>query len=508
MDFDFSFILFLTSTFVFVFIFIFIFALFKTTKYSNKNLPPGPRKLPFIGNLHLLSGSAPPHHVLANLATKHGPLMHLKLGEISALVVSTPETAEHFLKANDAVFSSRPSLLAPEINCYGNTDIAFAPYGDYWRQLRKICSLQLFTAKRVGSFRPIRKEEVSNLCKSVAMRAGEAINLTEKVAAANLNIMVKAAFGKKSDGEVFELNSIIKEAQEFVTCFNVVDVYPSWRLLRVFSGMRRKIERHHELLDKILESIIKERRNARGNDEGDGDGDGNLLDVLLRLQGDGSLQIPLTTDNIKSVLMDGAGVESSTTATDWAMAEMLKNPRVLKKAQDEVRSVFDGKNQVDESHFHELKYLKLVIKETLRLHPPVPLLLPRESREHCVIDRYQIPAKTWVLVNAWAIGRDPNQWEDPESFKPERFLEKQIDFKANNTFQYIPFGGGRRICPAIGFGIANIEIQMAMLLYHFDWILPHGIKPKDLDMKESSGLSGKRKCDLTLIPVVKRPLLQ
>lgn len=140
---------------------------------------------------------------------------------------------------------------------------------------------------------------MSNLCKSVAARAGEAINLTEKVAAANLNVMVRAAFGKKSDGEVFELNSIIKEAQEFVTCFNVVDVYPSWRLLRVFSGMRRKIERHHERLDRILESIIAERRNAKGNDEGDGD----LLDVLLRLQGDGSLQIPLTTDNIKSVLM-------------------------------------------------------------------------------------------------------------------------------------------------------------------------------------------------------------
>lgn len=169
-----------------------------------------------------------------------------------------------------------------------------------------------------------------------------------------------------------------------------------------------------------------------------------------------------------------------------------------------MRSVFDGKNQVDESRFHELTYVKLVIKETLRLHPPGPLLLPRESREKCVIEKYQIPAKTWVLVNAWAIGRDPDHWEDPESFKPERFLEKQIDFKANNTFQYIPFGGGRRICPAIGFGIANIEIQMAMLLYHFDWILPR----EDLDMKESSGLSGKRKCDLSLIPVVKRPLLQ
>ncbi|KAL1537170.1 salviol synthase-like [Salvia divinorum] len=378
MDFDSSLILFLTFTSVLVFVFV----LFRTNNLKYTNLPPGPWKLPFIGNLHLLSGSAPPHNVLSNLATKHGPLMHLKQGEISAVVVSSADTAEHFLKANDVVFASRPSLLAPEINCYGNTDIAFAPYGDYWRQLRKICSLQIFTAKRVLSFRQIREEEVSELCKSVALNAGSAINLTEKVGATNLDIMRLR-------------NSSLAS---------------TLRLLRVFSGMRRKIMKHHEQLNRILDSIIEERKKAKGNDA---DGDRDLLDVLLRLQGDGSLQIPLTTDNIKSVLMDGAGVESSTTATDWAMAEMLKNPRVLKKAQDEVRAVFDGQNQVDESRFHELKYLKLVIKETLRLHTPGPLLLPRESREHCVIENYQIQAKTWVLVNAWAIGRDPEHWEDP-----------------------------------------------------------------------------------------------
>lgn len=187
------------------------------------------------------------------------------------------------------------------------------------------------------------------------------------------------------------------------------------------------------------------------------------------------------------------------------MAEMLKNPRILKKAQDEVRSVFDGKNQVQECSFHELHYLKLVIKETLRLHPPGPLLLPRESRERREINGYEIPAKSWVLINAWAIGRDPKHWVEAESFKPERFLEKAVDFKAT-TMEYIPFGAGRRICPAIAFGIANIEIQLAMLLYHFDWVLPHGMKPEELDMKEASGLSGRMKLDLKVIPIIRRPL--
>ncbi|XP_057801989.1 salviol synthase-like [Salvia miltiorrhiza] len=508
MDFDTPSIPFLISIFMFVvFVFVFVSVLSKTGKRST-DLPPGPRKLPFIGNLHLLAGSAPPHHIFANLASKYGPLMHLKLGEIGAVVVSSPETAKEFLRTNDVVFASRPSLLATEINCYGNTDIAFSPYGDYWRQLRKICTLQLLTARRVQSFRPIREGEVSELCKWIALREGSTINLTEKLTTTNLNIMIMAAFGKKS-GEAAKLKDIIKEAQEFLNVFNIVDVYPSFKFLRLFSRMRKKIEEHHRHLNRITESVIEERRRRRGDaSEGGGGGEdeGDFLGVMLKLQGDGSLEIPLTTDNIKAVLLNGAGVESSTTTVDWAMAEMLKNPTILQKAQDEVRGVFDAKNYVNESCFHELNYLKLVIKETLRLHPPGPLLLPRQSREPCEINGYQIPAKTWVLVNAWAIGRDPKHWEDAECFKPERFLEKLVDFKAN-TFDYIPFGAGRRICPGIGFGIANIEIELAMLLYHFDWILPHGMEPQELDMTELSAMSGRRKCSFNVIPIIRRPLL-
>ncbi|XP_057801988.1 salviol synthase-like [Salvia miltiorrhiza] len=512
MDLDTSSIPFLISIFMFVFMFVFAFVfvfvpvLFRTGKPST-DLPPGPRKLPFIGNLHLLAGSALPHHTLANLANKYGPLMHLKLGQIDAVVVSSPETAEEILKRNDVVFASRPSLLATEINCYGNTDIAFSPYGDYWRQLRKICTLQLLTARRVQSFRPIREGEVSELCNWIALQEGSTINLTEKLITTNLNIMIMAAFGKKS-GEVGKLKDIIMEAHELVTVFNIVDVYPSLKFLRLFSGMRKKIEEHHRHLNRITESVIEERRRQGDAAEGGGGGEdeGDFLGVMLKLQGDGSLEIPLTTDNIKAVLLDGAGVESSTTTVDWAMAEMLKNPTILQKAQDEVRGVFDGKNYVDESCFHELNYLKLVIKETLRLHPPGPLLLPRQSREPCAINGYQIPSKTWVLVNAWAIGRDPKHWKDAECFKPERFLEKIVDFKAN-TFDYIPFGAGRRICPGIGFGIANIEIELATLLYHFDWILPHGMEPQELDMTELSGMSGRRKCSFNVIPIIRRPLL-
>ena len=175
-----------------------------------------------------------------------------------------------------------------------------------------------------------------------------------------------------------------------------------------------------------------------------------------------------------------AGSETSATAVDWAMAEMIKNPSVMKKAQDEVRQVFSRKGSVDETGISEMKYLKCVVKETLRLHPSVPLLLPRESREKCEINGYEIPARTRIIVNAWAMGRDPRYWTEPESFMPERFLDSSIDFKGTN-FEYIPFGAGRRICPAMLFGLINVEVPLATLLYHFDWKLPNGMKNEELD---------------------------
>jgi cytochrome P450 len=198
-----------------------------------------------------------------------------------------------------------------------------------------------------------------------------------------------------------------------------------------------------------------------------------------------------------------AGGETSSGAVLWGMSEMVKNPKVMEEAQSEVRRVFDKKGFVDETEFHQLVYLKSVIKETLRLHPSLPLLLPRESRERCKINGYEIPAKTRILVNAWAIGRDPRYWIEAESFKPERFANSLIDFNGTN-FEYIPFGAGRRMCPGLAFGIPNVELPLAQLLYHFDWKLPNGMKNEELDMAESFGISVGRKHDLCLIPITRR----
>lgn len=461
-------------------------------------LPPGPWKLPLIGNLHQMAmGGALPHHTLLNLAHKYGPLMHLQLGEISAVVVSSPDMAKEIMKTHDLNFVQRPELLSPKILAYDSADIAFAPYGDYWRQMRKICTLELLSAKRVNSFTFIREDEVAKLIQSIQFSActGSQVNVSKTVYSLVSTFLSRAAFGKKSEYED-ELLCLLKKAIELTGGFDLADLFPSMKPIHLINRMKAKLEDMQKELDKILENIIKEHQSSHGK----GKAEENLLDVLLRVQQSGSLEIPVTINNIKAVIWDiMAGADTSATVLEWAMSELLKNPRVMKNAQAEVREAFRGKKTIGESDVQELSYLKLVIKETMRLYPPVPLLLPRECREPCEIDGYKIPVKTKVIVNAWALGRDPKFWHDAEKFIPERFDGIDLDFKGNN-FEYIPFGAGRRMCPGVLLGLAHIELPLAALLYHFDWGLPNGMKPEDLDTIEAFGAAVGRKNHLYLIP--------
>nr|KYP65590.1 Cytochrome P450 71D11 [Cajanus cajan] len=438
---------------------------------SSTNVLPGPWKLPIVGNIpHLITST--PHKKLRELAKIYGPLMHMQLGEIFTIIVSSPEYAKEIMKTHDVIFASRPHTLASDILSYESTNIISAPYGNYWRQLRKICTVELFTQKRVNSFNQIREEELTNLVKMIDSHKGSPVNLTEAVLLSIYNIISRAAFGMKCKGKE-EFISLVKEAVIVATGFTIGDFFPS---------------------AKWLQSVTEE----------------DLVDVLLKFQdvSDCNQDICLTINNIKAIILDvfGAGGETSATTINWAMAEIIRDPGVMKKAQVEVREVFGMKGRVDENYINELKYLKLVVKETLRLHPPAPLLLPRECRQTCELHGYHIPVKSKVIVNAWAIARDPNYWTEAERFYPERFIDSSIDYKGNN-FEYIPFGAGRRICPGSNLGLINVELALAFLLFHFDWKLPNGMKSEDLDMTEVFGVTVRRKDDLYLIPTTSHPFL-
>ncbi|KAK7333385.1 hypothetical protein VNO80_30153 [Phaseolus coccineus] len=468
-------------------------------------MPHGPRKLPVIGNIHNLLFSQP-HRKLRDLALKHGPLMHLQLGEVSTIVISSPECAKEVMKTHDINFATRPKILASEILSYNSTSIAFAPYGNYWRQLRKICTLELLSLKRVNSYQPIREEELSNLVKWIDSEKGSPINLTQAVLSSIYTIASRSAFGKKcKDQENFI--SVIKKTTKLFAGFNIGDFFPSSTWIQLVSGLRHKLEKSHQQADQIMENIINEHKEAKSKAKDDQSEAEDLVDVLIQYEDGRKKDFSLTRNNIKAIILDifAAGGETSATVIDWAMAEMVKDPRIMKKAQSELREAFSGKGRVDENSINELKYLKLVVKETMRLHPPASLLLPRECGQACEIHGYHIPAKSKVIINAWTIGRDPNYWTEPERFYPERFTASTIDYKGTN-FEFIPFGAGRRICPGSTFALRTIELALAMLLFHFDWKLPSGIRSEELNMSEVFGHTIKRKYDLFLVPFPYHPL--
>ncbi|XP_062078743.1 cytochrome P450 71D11-like [Humulus lupulus] len=468
---------------------------------SASKLPPGPWKLPIVGNIHQLIGPLI-HQTLGDLAMKHGPLMYLRVGEVPTIVISSPEYAKEVMRVHDITFASRPSNLFARIIFHDCTDLAFAPYGEYWRQLRKIFMQELLSAARVQSFKPIREEEMFNFIESISSNLGDVINLNERLNMLMYNIISRAACGRtRSHNE--EFLSVLMETTEVSIGFELADLFPSVKLFSQMSRSRPKLERLTQRAARIFEDIIHEHKQKMPIDRnGDGETDEDLVDVLLKFHDKDDLGFSLTSQNIYAIIFDifGAGIETTATSVEWAMSEMMKNPRTMKKAQDEVREVFNKRGLVDETGLAEMNYLKSVVKESMRLHPIFPLLLPRESQEKCEINGYEIPAKTQTIVNSWVIGRDPRYWSEPESFKPERFLDSSIDSKGNN-FDYLPFGGGRRICAGMSFGLHNVELSLALLLYHYDWILPNGMKHEDLDMTESFGATLKRKNALNLFPI-------
>ncbi|TYG71342.1 hypothetical protein ES288_D05G389000v1 [Gossypium darwinii] len=451
-------------------------------------------ELPLIGNLHQLAGPGLPHHTLHDLATKYGAIMHLQLGQISTVVVSSAEMAKEIMKTHDIVFANRPVLASAKIITYGCTDIVFSPYGNYWRNLRKICTSELLNATRVASFQSIREEEVLNLVETIKSNEGSAVNLSRKVFSLSYGITARAAFGKKcKDQEAFI--SVVTEETKVNSSFFVSELFPSLKL-----GQKHKVEKIHGEADMILGNIVNDHKESRAKGRSKDENKENLVDVLLRIQEDG--EFPLTDNNVKAVILLFTNFNGHDVIY-YVVLGHFQCRKVMTKAQAEVRQVFQGKGNVDETGIHQLKYLKWVIKETLRLHPVIPLLIPRESMKNCVVNGFEIPAKTRVIVNAWAIGRDPNHWVEPEKFEPERFVNSSVDFIGTN-FEFIPFGAGRRVCPGILFALPTVELPLAQLLFHFDWKLPRGMKQEDIDMTEVFGVSVRRKNDLVVVPSLYR----
>nr|WKU61929.1 sarpagan bridge enzyme [Rauvolfia serpentina] len=489
----------------FFFLLMVLMQLTGSRKYKGKRLPPGPKKLPIIGNLHQMVGSLP-HRVLKNLADQYGPVMHLQIGELSAIVISSADKAKEVLNTHGILVADRPQTTVAKIMLYNSLGATFAPYGDYLKQLRQIYALELLSPKTVRSFWTIMEDELSTMVTSVKAEAGQPIVLHDRMLTYLYATLCRATVGSVCNGRE-TLIMAAKETSALSAAIRIEDLFPSVKILPVVSGLRTRLTNLLKQLDTVLEDIIGEREKkmfSSNNIQPSTEEEDMLGVLLLYKNGKGKdTKFRITNNDIKAIIFELilAGTLSSSAIVEWCMSEMIKNPRVMKKAQDEVRQVLKDKKKVSGSDLAKLEYVKMVIKESVRLHPPAPLLFPREVREDFEMDGMIIPKKSWVIINYWAVGIDPKIWDDAERFEPERFSNSPIDFYGSH-FELIPFGAGRRICPGILFGTTNVELLLASFLYHFDWKLPGGMKPEELDMNELFGAGCIRENPLCLIPSI------
>ncbi|XP_058102528.1 cytochrome P450 71A1-like [Magnolia sinica] len=464
-------------------------------KRKPTKLPPGPPQLPIIGNLHQLGNLS--HRSLWQLSEKYGPLMYLKLGSLPALVISSSKLASDVMKTQDLIFCNRPLFVSYKKISYNFLDLAFAPYGEYYRDMRKICNNELFSIKRVQSFGFIREEEVAGMIALISHSASSStpVNLTDIMFSLTSTIIGRAAFGKcYQGGEKSNFHDAFGVVQALLTTFFFADYIPLLGWMDVVTGQQARLEKCFRDMNVIWEQVIDEHLDPMRVKREQED----LVDVLIQVQKD----LHLTRDHIKALLMDVfiAGTETGAATVVWAMTELIRKPRVMKKVQDEIRRIIGNKGKVEEDDLDKLDYFKLVVKETFRMHPAAPMLITRETTQQCRLDGYNIAPKTLVFINALAIGHEAESWKNPGEFWPERFTDSPIDYKGQD-FQFIPFGAGRRICPGMHFGVVTVEIALANLLYSFIWELPSGMNKEDVDMSELPGIAVHKKSPLLLVPI-------
>lgn len=459
---------------------------------KRSQLPPGPFPLPIVGSLlHVFSSV--PHRSLAKLSERYGPIVFLRLGSMPTVVVSSPEIAREFLQTHDKVFASRPAFESANRLSYGqDMAVATTRYGADWRELRKLYSLQLFTAKRIRQFQPIVADEIKRTLQGLHSYAqsGTPLDVTAFTGQLLGNIICRILVGKGlSDVSDARLGSNLKQILHHGTVLFQIPVIGD--LIPYLGFLDRKAKRSmdewHACVDLLLESLLASREKLPATNAPK-----DFLDVLLANN--------LPRDKIKSIILEllSAGMDTSSVTVEWAMAELLTHPHVLKKLEEEVESVVGSERMVEEGDLPKLIYTKAVVKETMRMHPPLPLLIPHMSTQACTVAGYNLEEGTRLIANVWAIGRDPQTWNEPDRFMPERFLEKCEDLDVRGKhFELLPFGAGRRSCPGMPLALPIVEMTLSNLIHKVQWVLPPN---QTVDMSEKFGIVVNRGSPLMAIP--------
>ncbi|KAK3446794.1 hypothetical protein EUGRSUZ_A02421 [Eucalyptus grandis] len=483
-----------------LFIFLFstlIFFIFSSKKKPARS-PPSPLALPILGHFHLLSSALPKS--LEALARRYGPLMQISIGSSRFLVASDTSTAQQILRDHDVEFASKFAFGPSHHNIFKGAEFVNAPYGTYWKFMKRLCMTKLFAGPQLNRFSHIREDETMKLLRSLwkCHQLGEPCDLSTKLTVLTNNMQCRMAMSKRcsrSDDQAHEIREIISNMMACGGRLSFAEVHGPLKHIDLF-GNGKRLRTALRRFDVLIEQIIKEYEDDRGESEEE-----DVMDILLETYRDPNAEIRLTRDQIKHFFLDLliAGVDTTSASMQWAIIELLKHPHTLRKLREEIDTAVGSTRLVNESDVPNLPYLQAVVKETLRLHNPGPMLR-RKCNSDCEINGYDIKAGTNILVNAYAIMHDPGTWEDPDEFVPERFMagdrdDHHMELKGQD-FHFLPFGSGRRACIGAAHATIVMHTTIGGLIQCFD------LKGAEkVDIKLATGYSGAMANPLVCYPI-------
>ncbi|XP_061340574.1 geraniol 8-hydroxylase-like [Gastrolobium bilobum] len=465
----------------------------------NPKHPPGPSPLPIIGNLIELGKK--PHQSLAKLAMMHGPVMKLKLGQITTVVISSAEMAKEVLQTHDQFFSNRSVPHSVTICNHEPYGLAFMPVSPLWRELRKICSTELLSQKTLDGSKDLRRKIVQQLINEIqqSSQIGEAVEIGKSVFKTTINLLSNTIFSQDmvhSTSNAFDFKDLVTNITKLVGTPNLSDYFPVLKMFdpqRIFKHQSTNTNKVLTIFNRLVNQRIMQRSSTGF------DASNDMLAALLNICQENKLMNNTVIEHLFFDLFI-AGTDTTTSTLEWAMTELLHNPNVMLKAKQELDQTIGKGKLIEESDIARLPYLQAIIKETFRLHPPVPFLLPRKAARDVNINGYTVPKDAQVLINVWKIGRDPKTWDSPNIFLPERFLESKIDVKGQH-FELTPFGGGRRICPGTLLATRMLLLMLGSLINSFDWKLEDGLESENMDMDEIFGITLQKAIPLRVVPI-------
>ncbi|KAL0324423.1 UNVERIFIED_CONTAM: Flavonoid 3'-monooxygenase [Sesamum calycinum] len=477
------------SSAIFLLVSVFLYSwILNNSRTELPPLPPGPRGLPILGYLPFLDRNL--HLQFTILGRKYGPIYRLWLGSKLCIVISSPSLIKQVVRDQDTVFANRDPTIAALLGT-GGVDIITSPYGPYWRNLRKLFASEMLSHANLDASYVLRRNEVRRAIRNVQEKIGTGVDIGELIFVTELNVVMSLLWGGTFEGE--KRDRIGAEFREKVSKFiellekpNLSDFFPV--LARFdFQGIVKEMKDLMRSFDEILDYVINDRLKIMDSEQVEGELPSSkrgkdFVQILLDLKEQNVAEESMTLTQIKALLVDIiiGGTETTATIVEWAMAEIFRNPHVMRMVQQELDDVVGLNDNVEESHMPKLHYLDAVIKETFRLHPPAPLLIPRQPSQSSILGGYTIPKGSRIILNVWSNYKDPQVWENPSIFKPERETIVSRSSLAERMVMYL----------------------LASFLHSFEWRLPEG---ENLDLAEKFGLVMKKSKPLVAIPSLRLP---